>query len=44
MPVDGLGPHRLWYTGGRYAYASIHFADFTDHIFAVIDLADPTQA
>ena len=43
MPVDGLGPHRLWYTGGRYAYASIHFADFTDHIFAVIDLADPTQ-
>jgi hypothetical protein len=43
MPVDGLGPHRLWYTGGRYAYASIHFADFTDHIFAVIDLADPTK-
>src|SRR5580704_17551262 len=43
MPVDGLGPHRLWYTGGRYAYASIHFADFTDHIFAVIDLSDPTK-
>src|SRR4029077_9206548 len=19
MPVDGLGPHRIWYTGGRYA-------------------------
>ena len=29
MPVDGIGPHRIWYTGGRYAYASIHFADFT---------------
>jgi hypothetical protein len=43
MPVDGLGPHRLWYTGGRYAYASIHFADFTDHIFAVIDMSDPTK-
>jgi len=28
MPVDGLGPHRIWYTGGRYAYASIHFARF----------------
>ena len=27
MPVDGIGPHRIWYTGGRYAYASIHFAD-----------------
>ena len=43
MPVDGLGPHRIWYTGGRYAYASIHFADFTDHILAVIDLSDPTK-
>ena len=43
MPVDGLGPHRIWYTGGRYAYASIHFADYTDHIFAVIDMADPRK-
>jgi hypothetical protein len=43
MPVDGLGPHRIWYVGGRYAYASIHFADFTDHILAIIDLSDPTR-
>ena len=43
MPVDGLGPHRIWYTGGRYAYASIHFADFTDHILAVIDVSDPRK-
>ena len=43
MPVDGIGPHRLWYTGGRYAYASIHFAEFTDHVLAVIDLADPRR-
>ncbi|MGZ5844790.1 MAG: LVIVD repeat-containing protein, partial [Xanthobacteraceae bacterium] len=43
MPVDGLGPHRIWYTGGRYAYASIHFADFTDHILAVIDMSDPRK-
>ncbi len=43
MPVDGLGPQRIWYTGGRYAYASIHFSDFTDHILAVIDLADPRK-
>lgn len=43
MPVDGVGPHRMWYTGGRYAYASIHFDDFTDHIFTVIDLADPRR-
>jgi hypothetical protein len=43
LPVDGIGPHRLWYVGGRYAYASVHFADFTDHIFAVIDVAEPAQ-
>ena len=43
MPVHGIGPHRLWYVGGRYAYASIHFADFSDHVFSVIDLNDITR-
>ncbi len=43
MPVDGMGPHRIWYVGGRYAYASIHFADFVDHILAIIDLSDPRK-
>ena len=43
MPIEGIGPHRIWYVGGRYAYASIHFADFTDHILAIIDMADPRK-
>ena len=43
MAVNGIGPHRIWYTGGRYAYASIHFADFTDHILAIIDMSDPRR-
>jgi hypothetical protein len=43
MPVDGIGPHRIWYVGGRYAYASIHFADVTDHVLAVIDMSDVTK-
>ncbi len=43
MPTSGLGPHRIWYTGGRYAYASIHFAEFTDHVFAVVDMSDPRK-
>lgn len=43
LPTTGMGPHRIWYVGGRYAYASIHFADFSDHILAVIDLSDPTK-
>jgi hypothetical protein len=43
MPVDGIGPHRIWYTGGRYAYLSIHFADYVDHVLAIVDMADPTK-
>jgi hypothetical protein len=43
MPVDGLGLHRLWYVGGRYAYASCHWQGFTDHVLAIIDLQDPTK-
>ena len=43
MPVDGLGLHRLWYVGGRYAYASCHWQGFTDHVLAVIDMAEPTR-
>src|SRR5690349_13639354 len=43
LPIDGVGAHRLWYPGGRYAYASVLPKGFSDYIFAVIDLADPTQ-
>jgi hypothetical protein len=43
MPTEGIGPHRIWYVGGRYAYASIHFADFTDHILAIIDMSQPSK-
>ena len=43
MPVSGLGLHRIWYTGGRYAYVSAQLEGFTDYIFMVIDVSDPTQ-
>jgi hypothetical protein len=43
MPVDGKGVHRIWWDGGRYAYASIMPWGFTDHIFGVVDLIDPTH-
>jgi hypothetical protein len=43
MPIDGLGPHRIWYVGGRYAYLSVHFADFSDHVLAIVDMAEPTK-
>lgn len=43
MPVDGIGPHRIWYVGGRYAYVSIHFSDVLDHVLAIVDVSDPTK-
>ena len=43
-PVDGIGLHRIWWVGGRYAYASCHFDGFTDHILAVFDVARSHQA
>ncbi|HEY6431257.1 MAG TPA: hypothetical protein VIZ17_04695 [Acetobacteraceae bacterium] len=43
MEVEGLGLHRIWWTGGRYAYASALLDGFTDHILIVIDMADPTH-
>jgi hypothetical protein len=42
MPVEGIGLHRIWYVGGRYAYVSALLDDYTDHIFMAVDIADPT--
>jgi hypothetical protein len=41
LAMPGIGLHRIWYIGGRYAYMSAHFDGFSDHILAVVDLADP---
>ncbi len=43
MPVEGIGLHRIWWVGGRYAYASAHLDGFIDHILVVIDMNDPTK-
>jgi hypothetical protein len=43
MEVEGLGLHRIWWTGERYAYASALLDGFLDHILIVIDMADPTK-
>jgi hypothetical protein len=43
MPVDGGGIHRVWYTGGRWAYASALIDGFTDYIFLTIDMSDPAK-
>ena len=43
MEVQGLGLHRIWWTGGRYAYASALLDGYTDHILIVIDMNDPVR-
>jgi hypothetical protein len=42
MPVSG-GIHRIWYTGGRWAYMSALLDGFTDFIFITVDMSDPTS-
>lgn len=43
MPVEGTGLHRIYWVGGRWAYASALLDGFTDYIMIVIDLADPSK-
>jgi hypothetical protein len=43
MPVDGSGLHRIWYVGGRWAYASAMIDGFSDYILVVIDMKEPTK-
>jgi hypothetical protein len=43
MPVDGLGLHRLWWVGERYAYASALLDGYSDHILMCIDVQEPTR-
>ena len=38
------GLHRLWYVGGRWAYASALLDGFSDYILITIDMAGPEEA
>ena len=43
LAIDGLGVHRIWFAGGRYAYASAREMGYRSRILIVVDLADPTD-
>jgi hypothetical protein len=43
LEIPGLGVHRIWWVGGRYAYLSAHMEGFTDHIMAAVDVSDPAR-
>lgn len=42
MPVSG-GVHRIWWTGGKWAYVSALLDGYTDFIFMTVDMTDPTN-
>ena len=42
LPIDGLGVHRIWWTGDRYAYASARENGIRGRFLVVVDLIDPT--
>jgi len=43
MPVEGGGIHRIWYTGGPFAYVSVLLDGFIDYIFMTVDMSDPAH-
>ena len=43
LSLNGIGIHRIWYVGGRWAYVSALIDGLTDYIFLTIDLADPRK-
>jgi hypothetical protein len=43
MAVEGGGIHRIWYSGGRWAYVSVLLDGFTDYIFMAVDMSDPAH-
>lgn len=43
MPVEGTGLHRIWYVGGRWAYASAMLDGFSDYILVTIDMQNPAK-
>jgi hypothetical protein len=43
LDLPGFGAHRIWWVGGRYAYVSVHFEGFIDHVLAVIDVSNPAH-
>jgi hypothetical protein len=42
LRVNGLGVHRIWYVGGKYAYLSALLNGYADCVFMVVDVSDPS--
>ncbi len=43
LQIPGFGAHRIWWVGGKHAYASVHFDGFIDHALAILDVSNPEK-
>ena len=43
LSLPGLGVHRTWWDGGRWAYVSALPPGYSDDILIIVDLADPAR-
>ena len=43
LEIEGLGIHRIWWVGDRFAYASALLDGYTDYILIVVDMIEPTR-
>jgi hypothetical protein len=43
LQFEGSGVHRLSYVGGDYAYISAYVRGYSDSIFMVVDVSNPTE-
>lgn len=41
--TEGIGVHRMWFVDGRFAHITSSMRGFTDQIYVVLDLQDPTR-
>ena len=43
LAVEGVGVHRMWYTGGPYAHVASSWPGYRERLYLIVDLSDPTQ-
>lgn len=43
LETGGKGVHRMWFVDGQYAHITAHQEGFTDYIYCIVDMRDPSH-
>ena len=43
LETGGKGVHRMWFVDGKYAHITAHQEGFTDYIYCIVDMSNPTR-